>query len=280
MIRLLFLFTFLSLLLIECNFNKNKDNLLIEDVITQNYLCEQFEINSSNYKKDNVINYKVRLIAFNNIAVNEKLIEKNINKWFKDVNFNFKIFDIFHNKLMNPLMSCFDFLDGYYNNRYITICAIPDEYRFYEEKKIFFYGKANGIPSIKNTTKGKPVLFIRESQLYTKILMHELGHVFGLPHTFEGEDMLDRGFNCVAGDKIPDTLSPPDGLGVGKKTCEVYAPEGWENNYTMEELENAIQDPMSYSPPHCMGNFSRGQIQEMRKMASVNPRLQDAEFYL
>lgn len=99
------------------------------------------------------------------------------------------------------------------------------------------------------------------------MLSHELGHYFGLVHTFEREGGLEfvtrgQGSNCsYTGDRICDTPADPYGLtGVTIEAC----------TYT-----GTIKDPNgdAYAPPldnimsyynHCAQNFTAAQFERMR----------------
>lgn len=98
-------------------------------------------------------------------------------------------------------------------------------------------------------------------------LVHELGHVFGLPHTFagNGEELVD-GSNCgTAGDGICDTPADPYDLdivalnGMPYHTgCEfVYPNTDGNGQYYQPDMGNI----MSYYPCPC--GFTRGQYLRM-----------------
>ena len=98
-------------------------------------------------------------------------------------------------------------------------------------------------------------------------LAHELGHVFGLPHTFEGNgDELVDGSNCeTAGDGICDTPADPydpdvveDGPNPYNNGCEfIYPVTDANGQFYQPDMGNI----MSYYP--CMCGFTRGQYLRM-----------------
>ena len=83
-------------------------------------------------------------------------------------------------------------------------------------------------------------------------LVHEVGHYFGLLHTFAG--------GCsVTGDGILDTPSesgPAYGCPVGRDTCP-------------EAGLDPVSNFMNYSDDACMDHFTPGQAQRMREMLQV-----------
>lgn len=100
---------------------------------------------------------------------------------------------------------------------------------------------------------------------------HELGHTFGLPHTFEGGNELVDGSNCdVAGDLICDTPADPytnDPSIVWTKDCEFIFKEKDKNgDYYQPDVGNI----MSYLGCDC--GFTRDQYLIMAKsiLSSLN----------
>lgn len=96
------------------------------------------------------------------------------------------------------------------------------------------------------------------------ILVHELGHVLGLPHTFGPDELVD-GSNCAtAGDGICDT--PADGgfyqpgVDVDMSTCTYIGTATDANGDLYAPMLNNI---MSYSPCD-VDAFTAGQSQVMR----------------
>lgn len=91
---------------------------------------------------------------------------------------------------------------------------------------------------------------------------HELGHLFGLPHTFEGGDELVDGSNCeTAGDGFCDTPADPyydDPDIVWQKDCEFI----WEGKDANGDYYSpAVGNIMSYFSCSC--GFSREQYLKM-----------------
>ncbi|MDQ3535131.1 MAG: M43 family zinc metalloprotease, partial [Bacteroidota bacterium] len=112
-------------------------------------------------------------------------------------------------------------------------------------------------------------------------LAHELGHYFGLVHTFErigGMELVSRGEdgNCSdAGDHICDTEADPYGM-------DGATWEGCEYTGTVTDLNGDLYNPpadniMSYYN-HCAERFTPGQFERMELGTSV--RTSQAEYNL
>ena len=95
-----------------------------------------------------------------------------------------------------------------------------------------------------------------------KVLAHEVGHYFGLYHTFQpdfGQELPD-GSNCsVAGDLLCDTPADIDGAFLVNADCEVTQSSAVNNVYYLP-LTNNI---MSYYSPTCKNKFTVGQYKRM-----------------
>ncbi len=120
---------------------------------------------------------------------------------------------------------------------------------------------------------------------------HELGHVFGLAHTFGSGDVIAAaqgepfdastelvdGSNCeTAGDQVCDTPADPyipnDPNGtVWIDTNCVYVYDGRDTNgdYYEPDIDNIMAYYFPDDPCYCNGGFSRGQL---RKMAATYNR--------
>lgn len=101
------------------------------------------------------------------------------------------------------------------------------------------------------------------------VWIHEFGHYFGLPHTFEasgGTELVDRSNCLVAGDRICDTQSDPYVDGVSPKVCiQVWGvdPHG---DYYLPPVDNY----MSYYDCGC--RFTQMQYFKMAETYLLNPR--------
>lgn len=86
-----------------------------------------------------------------------------------------------------------------------------------------------GSMSVPQQQSDRDAIFIKKSCAAGKTLTHELGHYFGLFHTFEaaanGAESVD-GSNCsTAGDLICDTPADPNGTGsVHPTNCDLTPP--------------------------------------------------------
>lgn len=120
-----------------------------------------------------------------------------------------------------------------------------------------------GSTTIPDDDNQRDAIFLKKSEFSPSVLLHEIGHYFGLYHTFEsvanGEEFAD-GSNCAtAGDLICDTQADPNGTNIG---CH---------------LDPQVKDPQTnlmYEPPvcnimsyynnqPCNYHFSRGQLDRM-----------------
>jgi hypothetical protein len=130
--------------------------------------------------------------------------------------------------------------------------------------------KACGFASLGGiTTLDALGIVIKKSCLDSKTLSHEMGHYFGLKHTFEGGGTeLANGSNCAtAGDEICDTPADPFIEGddpakyVDAATCKFISMKKDANGQFYDPLVGNI---MSYYPCSC--GFTDEQY---LKMASV-----------
>ncbi len=111
----------------------------------------------------------------------------------------------------------------------------------------------------------------------SKTLPHEMGHFFGLEHTFEGNGVeLVDGSNCAThGDKVCDTPADPfvDGDNVGDYVnagCEFISPKKDANGDFYNALVGNI---MSYYPDFCDCGFTDGQYQKMANTYLSSPNM-------
>jgi len=120
--------------------------------------------------------------------------------------------------------------------------------------------------TVPTKTSDRDAIFIKKSCAADKSLTHELGHYFGLFHTFEqntnGIELVD-GSNCAAaGDLICDTKADPSGSAVADPVyCDLLPPATDANGdyYT----PNAC-NIMSYYTNPCSGiHFTTGQYNRM-----------------
>lgn len=111
------------------------------------------------------------------------------------------------------------------------------------------------------------------SSMTPKIMAHELGHFFGLIHTFGGSNWgaitteLVNGSNCLtAGDLICDTPADPYPNTLVTTACQ-YAGTAVDTNG--DAYLPDFQNLMSYSPLKCSQHFSIGQNDRMNDIASM-----------
>lgn len=120
-------------------------------------------------------------------------------------------------------------------------------------------------------------VWILKSQTMGTVIPHEMGHFFGLVHTFEdnnGRELVD-GSNCTtAGDGICDTPADPFVFGDDPSkyvndACEFYATDLLDANGDFYNPDT--KNIMSYYP--CACRFSKGQYLKMVETYLSNPRM-------
>ncbi len=117
-------------------------------------------------------------------------------------------------------------------------------------------------------------LFILGQGATYGLIAHELGHFFGLYHTFEtrfGAELVN-GSNCdIAGDLLCDT-DADHGLvrsDVDSTSCSwLYPNSVFDSNN--EAFNPSITNFMSYSQLHCVNEFTPQQLQVMRNTYDLN----------
>ncbi|MBR9847412.1 MAG: T9SS type A sorting domain-containing protein [Algicola sp.] len=101
---------------------------------------------------------------------------------------------------------------------------------------------------------------------YSKTLVHEMGHYFGLKHIWG-----DKTSDCNDDDGIDDTplsSNPSFSCSLSKNTCESG----------MEDLPDMIENAMDYAPSSCSGYFTKGQVQRITiNLLNFRPKLYSAE---
>lgn len=242
------------------------------------YACDEFRIDSEQYGANMRFQFRTKILVVGKDSLQVDALRENLNKFGDQVNFYFKITSIEHRDACPEVPISYNrLLEDNYTPGFITIIIVCDNVNFEEEYKNRIDGAALGIPTLEDPTTGRPVLFVRSSVAYGKILHHEVSHTFGGQHTFKGYDLFEKGMTCDTriGDGQPDTVTPLRTGSVGAKSCEYYAPIEALKDYTRDEILNMVRNPLSYSPEACMGLFTESQVQMMRKMVEVNSRLQD-----
>lgn len=107
--------------------------------------------------------------------------------------------------------------------------------------------------------------------------VHEMGHYFGLPHTFEGAgtpgaELVD-GSNCLtAGDEICDTPADPYPSGSVDANCKFI---GMTQDANGDYYTPDVGNPMSYYPGICKCNkFTHDQYWKMANTyLNSNPKM-------
>lgn len=245
------------------------------------YTCDTHKIENSHYDDGSLIKYNIEVVTINNASFNSKRSIEILNdeKYFGGSNINFNVKKVSNFDLSVDTFSYRELRRMFVKSHSITLIIVHDDLVFKEEEGSKIWGVAWGIPELYNPSLGKPVIVIRETATLNAILAHEMGHVFGLLHSFQNDDMTNKGLNCYSGDKIPDTVTPHRESGVVNETCELWLPDYLDGFYTDAEKHNVVENPMSYSPFNCMKGFTKAQHERIKKIASINSRLQDAEIH-
>lgn len=275
---MLYRITYILLLLLICIINyqcsSNKEEEFINTLQSASYSCPKFEIaNEKAYGPGVHYRLRVKVIEYNNVTVDVDRLEKTINKFYKKANISVAVHKVEKLIELDTLVSYKDIFKKTSVSDTFVINVLPDNIYFVEGK--YIQGVANGIPKYENTSIARPNIIMKEHALYTNITNHELGHSFGLKHTFQDLDYYNKGLNCGLGDGIPTTITPHQQLAVSTKSCKAFLPEHIEARYTEEEIHNMVYNFMSYSPYICLNTIDESQIQEIRKMFELNGRLQD-----
>lgn len=126
--------------------------------------------------------------------------------------------------------------------------------------------KGGGIPNPagyagKMTASGHNIIVMRKDAFTSTTAIHEMGHFFGLPHTFEGGNELVRRTACyTTGDAFCDTEADPWSSGnVQGAHCDFQpGPKDANNDYYTPPLDNY----MTYFKP-CRCRFTQEQYNFM-----------------
>lgn len=266
------------IILIMSIFSCSDNSYEIKTNLSNSYACENFKLNSEQlYGLNKHHTFLVRLVRIGDDTINGNRLKENLRQFGDQFNISFQIGVVDIVPICGGTVSYLKTLEQYHTPGYITMVVFCDSIAFTEEKNEKIQGAALGVPTLEDPTLGKPVLCIRSSVLYTKVLHHEIAHLFSLQHTFKDYDYNNKGLNCNSyiGDGQPDTVTPLRVGSVGAKSCKYYAPQEALKDYTDAEIENMVQNPMSYSSPQCLGVFEESQVEKLRKMIEVNSRLQD-----
>lgn len=190
----------------------------------------------------------------------DSLIITNLNTYFKEVGFRFKLKEsnIFISD--NTIGSYVDYAESYTVDNSINLII----YHFRKEEEYI-----NGVAL---RSPGNEIAVNLNALLEFKTLAHEMGHAFGLPHIFEKDDT--DGKNTFNGDQICDTpaFSIMDNRFISG--CE------WNGDliYSEEDLKKIIPNFQNYNSEltECRDRFTTGQILVMRWYVTNTPVLKNA----
>ena len=258
--------------------NKNETPPIIQQICSSEFCSENGAKELINlYEDDNMTN-ETMTFKINCIVATNKKVDFNFQKKIKNLNKVFikgKIKFIVHSEIsISPQKLTIDqiaekegiftqFKQNLKKEKSINIIIVP-------------HGKSlNGFTLVlpekflNYLNLGYETIYISDKAWFnTSTLQHELGHFFGLQHTFgeliKENSTLEKpnGTNCKEeGDFIRDTPSDPNGKSDAycnyvkkiKKNGKIYSPK--VNNY------------MSYYPNKCKNEFTKGQYKAMNLFA-------------
>lgn len=133
-------------------------------------------------------------------------------------------------------------------------------------------GKAT-LGGIGSDAQGAASVLMEAENFNVQVLVHEMGHFFGLEHTFAVGDELADGSNCAtAGDKICDTPADPyNGTGpdLTDEDCAFVSDLKDANGDYYNPMTTNI---MSYYQCPCEKGFTNGQYNKMVETYLKNPK--------
>ena len=168
------------------------------------------------------------------------------------------------------------------NYEFDSIATFPESEEmknlFHLENRINFYLATELMPGVAGFATLCGVKQMNNGAVFLKgigagTIIHELGHLFGLEHTFEGSGIeLVNGSNCeTEGDKICDTPADPYVNGedfsqyINLETCEfISIKRDSMNQFYQPDVGNF----MSYYP--CACGFTRGQYIKMAEQFLIS----------
>lgn len=215
-------------------------------------------------------------------VLHEDFLPHNIHFHLEDINyiddshwFNFD----FENNYDHTIH--YDQLEAAYNNsNSIDILLLPDNIGD-------FGGDAHDVGATTFALLGGEI--VNEFVAYTSVISHEVGHLFGLYHTFHGKFTSPGGsecrefvarpnnpnndpFNCDScGDYCCDTPADPNmGFNVSTNNCQWTGSGSGPNGDPYDPDEKNI---MAYSRPSCMEYFTSEQKNRMHSIISQKAHL-------
>ena len=184
------------------------------------------------------------------------------NIWFEPIAATFKTCDFRYikNTRFKEFTSSDDSLVTHMINQYYA----PARINVYVTESIASsscaFATSNGINNISK--KVGPYIVLSETCLTVNTLVHELGHFFGLLHTFGDEKKgvskeLVNGSNCkTEGDKICDTPADPYGNGDSQVDADCVF-QGTVKDGNGQYYDPDVSNIMSYYP--CGNRFTQDQ---------------------
>ncbi len=120
-----------------------------------------------------------------------------------------------------------------------------------------------GTTTIPPDTNQRDAIFLKKPCFDARVLAHELGHYFGLYHTFEtianGTESATGNDCATTGDLICDTQADPNGQ--NDALCH-FSPQFQQPSSGLI-YEPPVCNIMSYYNPSCSQFFTRGQLNRM-----------------
>lgn len=150
--------------------------------------------------------------------------------------------------------------------------------KYYEKNRInMFVVNSTSIPgsfaSLGGIADVDGGLICMEKSAGAGTYIHEMGHYFGLPHTFDIPGELVDGSNCATtGDLICDTPADPYPLGSVDADCRFI---GMDQDANGDYYTPQVGNPMSYYPGNCRcTKFTHDQFWVMANIyLNSNPKM-------
>ncbi len=220
------------------------------------------------------VRYKVKFIVVENETVHRPLEWKgNIEKALEQLNILFFMAEMEFEEYGKPKFIYSAELTEF--NRESEEALLLKEYSQKKVINIYVVQKISSKFRYLNGYSNFPghgdfIVITEEALLNPSTLAHEMGHFFGLLHTFEtayGPEPVRRCPACLkSGDRLMSTPATEIYPMIDEETCSCFYEEKDSEGLTYRpDIENI----MSYSPAKCRFLFTSGQITIMRNQAKV-----------
>ncbi len=223
--------------------------------------------------------------SLGNLGVNELDIKKNmdvVNKYFSKICVSFEVceFRIIDNFLYDPsTIGRYD-----YWKHVQQLYNVKNRINLYYVSSIT--GDESGMTEIGAICKTDSfgIRVDKKSVNSNRVLVHQMGHYFGLKHTFEDsrtKELADGSNSLITADEIEDTPADPY-IPADKTLLQTYI--NFDNKRKCEYIYNAMDSKgkyyaplvgniMSHYPEMCDCGFTDGQYLKMAETYMSNPKM-------